>query len=62
MFSGRKKPVLLLVVVTALALLLPLLAYLQYDWLGKVSEEITRVFTQFSVRRFGIDPHRAESY
>jgi signal transduction histidine kinase/type II secretory pathway pseudopilin PulG len=38
MSSGRRKRVLDLVVVAILALLLPLLAYLQYDWLGKVSE------------------------
>src|SRR5262249_31614084 len=34
----KRKPPLLLVIVGILFLLLPLLAYLQYDWLGKVSE------------------------
>src|SRR5215813_4426791 len=34
----ERKPSLQLIVVGILILLLPLLAYLQYDWLGKVSE------------------------
>src|SRR5215813_9905908 len=51
----RKFP-LLLVIVGILFLLLPLLAYLQYDWLGKVSERereqmqntLQRTLSQFS--------------
>src|SRR5262245_35037031 len=35
---GRRPPSPLLAVAAVLILLLPLLAYLQYDWLGKVSE------------------------
>ena len=34
----KRQSSLLLAVVAVLILLLPLLAYLQYDWLGKVSE------------------------
>src|SRR5262245_23430705 len=52
----RKLPV-LLVIVGVLLLLLPLLAYLQYDWLGKVSERereqmqtaLRRMLGQFSM-------------
>src|SRR6185295_1960772 len=52
----KRKPPLLLVVVAILILLLPLLAYLQYDWLGKVSERereqmqtaLRRTLSQFS--------------
>src|SRR4030095_7784640 len=53
---GQKPPLLLLVVVVLL-LLLPLLAYLQYDWLRKVSERereqmqtaLRRMLGQFSM-------------
>src|SRR6476661_1971132 len=45
----RKLPV-LLVIVGVLLLLLPLLAYLQYDWLGKVSER-EREQMQTALRR-----------
>src|SRR4029078_12315654 len=45
----RKLPV-LLVIVGVLVLLLPLLAYLQYDWLGKVSER-EREQMQTALRR-----------
>ncbi|HME98560.1 MAG TPA: HAMP domain-containing sensor histidine kinase [Terriglobia bacterium] len=52
----RQKPPLFLLVVAVLILLLPVLAYLQYDWLGKVSERereqlqsaIQRTLRQFS--------------
>src|SRR5215467_4808440 len=52
----RQKPRLFLLVVVVLILLLPLLAYLQYDWLGKVSERereqmqsgLQRTLRQFS--------------
>jgi signal transduction histidine kinase len=51
-----RRPPLLLVIVGVLFLLLPLLAYLQYDWLGKVSERereqmqttLQRTLSQFS--------------
>jgi signal transduction histidine kinase len=46
---GQKPPVLLLVV-AVLILFLPLLAYLQYDWLGKVSER-EREQMQAALRR-----------
>src|SRR5689334_16974336 len=38
MIRLHRKPPVLLVVVGILTVLLPLLAYLQYDWVGKVSE------------------------
>jgi signal transduction histidine kinase len=46
----QRKPPLLLIVVAILILLLPLLAYLQYDWLGKVSER-EREQMQTALRR-----------
>jgi signal transduction histidine kinase len=54
---GQKPPLLLLVVVV-LILLLPLLAYLQYDWLGKVSErerEQMQSALQRTLRQFSKD-------
>src|SRR5438093_3950281 len=45
-----RKPTLSLVVVAVLIVLLPLLAYLQYDWLGKVSER-EREQMQSTLRR-----------
>jgi signal transduction histidine kinase len=51
MFSKmRRNPPLVLVVVAILMVLLPLLAYLQYQWLGKVSER-EREQMQSSLRR-----------
>ena len=46
----RRKPSLLLFVVGILTVLLPLLAYLQFQWLGKVSER-EREQMQTSLRR-----------
>jgi len=54
----RQKPLLLLLVVVVLILLLPLLAYLQYDWLGKVSErerEQMQSALQRTLRQFSKD-------
>src|SRR5215471_11386166 len=56
MRTWRQKRPALLIVVAILILLLPLLAYLQYDWLGKVSERereqmqaaLRRTLAQFS--------------
>src|SRR5262245_37229006 len=56
MRTWRQKRPGLLIVVAILILLLPLLAYLQYDWLGKVSERereqmqaaLRRTLAQFS--------------
>ena len=50
MLSHTRKPPVLLVVVAVLIVLLPLLAYLQYDWLGKVSER-EREQMQSTLRR-----------
>jgi len=54
----RQKPPFLLLVVVVLILLLPLLAYLQYDWLGKVSErerEQMQSALQRTLRQFSKD-------
>src|SRR5215475_14014015 len=54
----RQKPRLVLLVVVVLILLLPLLAYLQYDCLGKVSErerEQMQSALQRTLRQFGKD-------
>jgi signal transduction histidine kinase/type II secretory pathway pseudopilin PulG len=54
----RQKPPLFLLVVAVLILLLPLLAYLQYDWLGKVSErerEQMQSALQRTLRQFSKD-------
>src|SRR5262247_3989286 len=54
----RQKPRLFLLVVVVLILLLPLLAYLQYDWLGKVSErerEQMQSALQRTLRQFSKD-------
>jgi len=54
----RQKPPLLLLVVAVLILLLPVLAYLQYDWLGKVSErerEQLQSALQRTLRQFSKD-------
>src|SRR5688572_20138398 len=45
-----QRPRLLVIGIVVLTLLLPLLAYLQYDWLGKVSER-EREQMQASLRR-----------
>src|SRR5262245_10743349 len=50
MLLVRRKPSLLLAVVAILIFLVPLLAYLQYDWLGKVSER-EREQMQVTLRR-----------
>src|SRR5215467_13635583 len=50
MRTWRQKRPGLLIVVAILILLLPLLAYLQYDWLGKVSER-EREQMQAALRR-----------
>jgi signal transduction histidine kinase/type II secretory pathway pseudopilin PulG len=53
-----QKPPLFLLVVVVLILLLPLLAYLQYDWLGKVSErerEQMQSALQRTLRQFSKD-------
>src|SRR5262247_3772001 len=57
MRTWRQKRPALPIVVAILVLLLPLLAYLQYDWLGKVSERereqmqtaLRRMLGQFSM-------------
>src|SRR5215468_10131751 len=57
----RQKPRLFLLVVVVLILLLPLLAYLQYDWLGKVSErerEQMQSSLQRALRQFAKDFNR----
>jgi signal transduction histidine kinase len=54
----RQKPPLFLLVVAVLILLLPVLAYLQYDWLGKVSErerEQLQSALQRTLRQFSKD-------